>query len=576
MASTLEKQPIVPRDGAPTAIRHWGAPFLAHPSRLALSDRGLLIVLLLAVVAAGWPSLGGLLALADGDTPVSFVSLVPFMGAAFLLRRFDGVRLRARRHDGFIDTIVLIPLCVLAVVVLLLLPVMMSWDYWLDRLDVPGLVLLLTCLVVAAWGVSGLVEAGPALLYLLLAWPLPYLLLYNRIIPALTDVTAMATRTVGPLLPFFGIQPDPQDAHALLVTYQGHLNSVVVAQSCAGMNGALGLAVIGLPIALLGRGSWEARGMWLTLGIALSWLVNVVRIVAIVAAVGLWGPGMTDALIHPVLGMILFALSFALLLALAPLCHLDIGASWRAAWGVGTPAVARHILGRRVPLMLSAIVCAGALFDNNMTQFRGVSESTLPRIGLAHANTLFMAPRGWRQVDAQPIDGWAPLFGPSTVAAALTIAAPRQSPVYVQAILTRDPSTFNIYNVEDCYAFHGYMLRAVHRVALGHGVTATRIDFQDGADPAVALYWIQPVQTPQGLYHERVVLITDAQATRLQDAGSASASVDVTPVQRLADALQEVLSPWTGGSSGQVYQAADTQLQRLGQSVIAQELGSAS
>lgn len=316
--------------------------------------------------------------------------------------------------------------------------------------------------------------------------------------------------------------------------------------------------------------------MWLALGIALSWLVNVVRIVAIVAAVGLWGPGMTAALIHPVLGMILFALNFALLLTLAPLCHLDVGAPWRAVRRAGTAGVARHALGLRIPLVLGVIVLAGALFDNNLTQFRGVSESTLPRVGLARADKLFMAPQGWRQVDAQPIDGWAPLFGPSTVAAALTIAAPRQSPVYVQAILTRDPSTFNTYGVEDCYTFHGYTLRAVHHVALGNGVTATRIDFQDGPDPAVALYWIQPVQTPQGLYHERVILITDAQATRLQGVGPTPASVAVPPAQHLADAFQEVLSPWIGGNAGRVYQAADTLLQRLGQSEIAQELGSTS
>ena len=40
----------------------------------------------------------------------------------------------------------------------------------------------------AAWGLPGLAQLGPALLYLLLAWPLPYLVIYNYTIPTLTAV----------------------------------------------------------------------------------------------------------------------------------------------------------------------------------------------------------------------------------------------------------------------------------------------------------------------------------------------------------------------------------------------------
>jgi len=582
MAAMLTPQPIestAHREGASTTVRvvrHGGAFRAARLRRLPLSERGLLALMLLAVVAAGWPSFNALLALADGDTPVSTVPLAPFMGALFLLRRFNPAQLQKRPHDGFIDGIILILLCVLTTVVLLLLPVAMSWDFWLDRLDIPGLVLLLTCLVVAAWGLPGLAQLGPGLAYLLLSWPLPYVLLYNRIIPPLTDLTSSAVNLVAPLLRL-GIQPDPQDTHTLLYQFQGHLNSIVVAQSCAGINGALGLAVIGLPIALLGRGSWEARGTWLALGIVLSWLVNVARIVIIVAAAVLWGPDLTMALLHPVLGMIFFALSFALLLALAPLCHLDVAAPWRtprrpSAAASGSPRRAR---GPRLALTLGAILLAGALFDNNLAQFRGVAEATLPRVGLARADRLFPLPRGWFAINVAPISGWEPIFGPSTVAAALTIVRPTQadSLVYVQAVLTRDAASFNTYGVEDCYAFHGYTLRSVRRVPLGHGVTATQIDFQDGRYQAAAVYWIQPVQTLRGLYHERVVLITDAATARLQGVHlSPPTDVSTSPVQQVATMLDEALSPWTDGGGGAAYQAANDRLQRLGQIEIAQEL----
>src|SRR5205085_6116993 len=206
-------------DSGSAGAAWWQGP---RARSLLSSEYSLLVLLLLGVAVAGWPSFSALLPLAGGDTPVSFVPLVPLMGAIFLLRRFSYARITSHPRDGFVDSIVLLLLCGAVVVVLLLLPVVMSWDYWLTRLDMPGVVLLLTALVVAAWGLPGLAQLGPALLYLLLAWPLPYLVIYNHIIPPLTDVTALATRIVASHLPLLGLRANPQDAYTLLVPFQGH------------------------------------------------------------------------------------------------------------------------------------------------------------------------------------------------------------------------------------------------------------------------------------------------------------------------------------------------------------------
>lgn len=547
---------------------------LTRVRNLPIADRWLFAALLIGTGLASWQSYRVLLPYARGDTPLSFVPLVPLVGAFFLWRRFDPADIRSRTHDPFVDGLFLSLLIAASCVFLLLLPVTMSWDYWLDRLDVPGIVIVLCTVTVAAWGLPGLIKLSPALLYLLLAWPLPYLLLDNRFIPAMTSVTAAATRFVAPLL-HLGIRPDPADPASLLVTFHGHTAQLVIAQACAGINGAVGLVVIALPIVWLARGSWESRVGWLLAGAALSWLMNVVRIVAIAAVTAIWGPGPTMTFLHPVFGLFLFALSFVVLLFIAPLFRLNITASWEPTQKTGSSGAvsAPRWNWRRLGLLLF-IVGGAALAESNLGQFGWLTESSLPRVGLATASDLFHPPAGWHVTAAQRVLGWEPLFGPSTVSSVMTIRTARQADVDVQAIITRDASSFGAYGVEECYTFHGFVLHSVQRVSLGNGVTGTLVDFQDGNRTAASLYWLQPVSTPNGLYHQRIVLITGfgSHAARLAVSGSTPPAPGVVqPVQHVAEAIANFLSPWVGGSAGPAYTGYNAELQNLGQAVIAHE-----
>ena len=551
-----------------------GAPLslMARIRLPRLTDRGLLLILLVGVGAAGWPSLGALLPQAGGDTPVSFVPLVPFIGAAFLMARCNGGRMRAYPRDGFVDGLALLLLAGASLFVLLVLPTAMSWYYWLDRLDIVGLILVVTTLVVAVWGMPGLAQLGPGLLYLLLAWPWPYLLIYNRLIPLLTEATALASRAITPLLPL-GIHADPQSTDQLLVPFHGELNHIVIAQECAGINGALGLVVVGLPLAFLGRGTVEARVLWLTLGLGLSWLVNLLRISMIAAGVAVWGPDVALNLVHPVLGLILFAVSFAFLLGLAPVCRLDIAAPWRARPRPSGIAMTAAKMTRMRWVLLGAILGVSSLLESNLSQFGWLTESTLPRIGTARADDLFHVPPGWQLVGTEPLEGWQPLFGPTSISSLLVMRGPAAPLVFVQAVLSTDLSNYTTYGVEQCYLFHGYSLQTVQRVALGTGVTATLIDFRqvDGRR-AVSLYWVQPVQTPHGLFHERLVLGTDVEAFQSPAASRLPAEVErTTPVITVGASILDYLSPWGTGEAGPAYKSANRYVEWLAQVVLARE-----
>lgn len=435
-----------------------------------------------------------------------------------------------------------------------------------------------------AWGLAALDQLGPALLYLLLAWPLPYLTIDNRILPALTDITVSVTRVLLPLLPG-AIAADPVDATLVYVTYHGQTTSLVLAQECVGINGALGLVTIALPFALLAGGTNLARGKWLLMGLVLSWLANVMRILLIVLTAAFFGPDVALNLLHPILGMILFGLSFALLLSLAPLCGLDVAAPFRKVqhsdpvphttsdlillpqpseapqqrwWGV-----------LRLVLLLLAILGAGTFMENDLNKLSWLSESTLPHIGAARADDLFHAPPGWRVDDLQSMDSWQVQFGSDAVAAVLDISSPSQGSVGVQAIMARDAANFASYNVENCYVFHGYAVQGAHAVMLGNGVTGKVIDFKAEGQATAALYWLQPVQTPNGLYHERVLLIEDTMP--LHVARFRPVAQPSLP-QRVASAMLDLLSPWgLAQHADPAYTAMNNQLQDLATIVVARE-----
>jgi hypothetical protein len=176
-------------------------------------------------------------------------------------------------------------------------------------------------------------------------------------------------------------------------------------------------------------------------------------------------------------------------------------------------------------------------------------------------------------VGAGPLDGWQPLFGPSSVSKLVVLRGPLAPLVFVQAVLSKDVSDFSTYGVEQCYLFHGYSLNTVQHVALGNGVTATLIDFQLGANQhSVSLYWLQPVQTPNGMFHERIVVGTDVEAFKsLRSPHVPSTTVELSMVTRLSDAVMDFLSPWGSGNAGSEYTNANQYVESLAQAAILHE-----
>jgi len=112
-------------------------------------------------------------------------------------------------------------------------------------------------------------------------------------------------------------------------------------------------------------------------------------------------------------------------------------------------------------------------------------------------------------------------------------------------------------------------VQGAHAVMLGNGVTGKVIDFKAEGQATAALYWLQPVQTPNGLYHERVLLIEDTMP--LHVARFRPVAQPSLP-QRVASAMLDLLSPWgLAQHADPAYTAMNNQLQDLATIVVARE-----
>ncbi len=81
------------------------------------------------------------------------------------------------------------------------------------------------------------------------------------------------------------------------------------------------------------------------------------------------------------------------------------------------------------------------------------------------------------------------------------------STIIADVISTSDVSTFSTYGIEACYDFHGYTLDAVNTVDLG-GTVAHVVGYKNNyGSQWINVYWINPVNTPQGTRYERINLL---------------------------------------------------------------------
>jgi exosortase/archaeosortase family protein len=483
-------------------------------------------IIVAATIAAYHYSLTTLLSGLALQSPLAYLGLVPFI--ALLLAVVVGLtpHNEPEIEDRFVDYVIALPLLTAALAMLVILPVHAAEYFWLWRLDILSLPLFVAGGIALVFNVRVLWRLRWPVLYLLAAWPLPYVLFLTNWMGAFTGATLAALRLGLRLIPV--ATPLAASDGLFSIAHAGHSFVLSVASACAGVNGLAAFIIIGAAFATIVHGRLINKGLWLGLGMLLVWLLNLARILLIFLGGSAFGEGFAVDGLHPVIGLVSFALGVVLMTMLLSLFGLTIENAYprgRVIAQVPVRAVPRRVLTASrvaVPVLLTVALVAG-LADANLGQF----ASTFSALGPPRVSGLTQLSAqvpGWpvRQIATYP---WSrPYFGPDStwVRYQYTAAPDNQStfrpadPVILDVISTSDSSAFSVFGLEACYNFHNYRMVDVRSVDLGGGVIGKSIVYYNPAHHAdwLAVYWEWAVQSSGGLRYQRVVLnMTDVSHT---------------------------------------------------------------
>ena len=504
---------------------------LRHVRAFVSSDVPVRLALLVAALAVAYHySLGSLLSGWRYQTPLAYLGLVPVLAAAL----FVAAALRHRHLPSVSlarkDVYVALVCGVLALLVLTVAPALLGNYFWPMRLDLLTLPLAAAACVALVFGTRALVAFVFPLAFLLLAWPLPYTILLEKALAAMTDATAAATAAIAALLGLAHAAPGA-GASLLVVSHAGEQFTLSVASACSGLNSAVGFLLVGGASLYLIEGKVRRRLVWFAAGFAVVWLFNLLRVVALVAVARAFGRDVAIDLLHPVAGILALNLAFLLMLsALRPLglrlrplrtpARSDTPLAWKASDEevAGNPSRLRR---RLVPLAAAVAVFAAA--NGQLTSLAHAYDNAgTPTVASFGDSPLVNS--AWSAEELLTIDWARPFFGDDSSWVryrlrpnAASVSATDRFTIWVDSIVTPDLNALLAYPVRRCYDFHDFEIYVDQHVTLGSGVAAQLLAYRDRKGTVWhALTWQWPVQRAGRTVHERIVMLASTQAKPLR------------------------------------------------------------
>jgi exosortase len=484
----------------------------------AVSVRMRLFAVLGGVVIAYSFSLQSLLSGWRYDTPLAHLALVPLLAALLLFaatHRYPHVAwLRLGRAD-----VVLAGLCLAAAFTLLAAgPAVWSSYFWASRLDLLTLPLFVAGALILLFGARSITSFVFPLGFLLLAWPLPYLILLEQTLDFFTRATALAVQAIVVPLGLAGVD-HTVGTGAFVVTHAGTPFTVSVATACSGVNSLVGFFVVAAFGIYFVRGPVGRRLAWLAAGALLVWCFNVLRVVAILVVGGSFGERAAFKVLHPVSGLIAVNLAALLLVLLMR----RFGLRWRRdPVDVDSPlaetadpadrAIPRLVAPRLALLLLVAVVFALANGQLEAVA-RGFSNDGRPAV--APYVTVPVAAPDWSVRRVERVRFATPYYGEHSVWVRYQLrplpSNPRPFTVWLDAVTSPDLGALDAYTLAHCYAFHHFRVDLARRLDLGDGVVGQAFVYTTNDVHWHAVSWQWPVLGADGqVEHERIVLLARA------------------------------------------------------------------
>lgn len=311
------------------------------------------------------------------------------------------------------------------------------------------------------WGLWATWRLVAPLLYLLLVWPPIFHQMANATQALLVRWATVILDALAHGLPWLARTREPG---SFSIVYHHESVLVVVAQACSGADSLLGAGIL-IPavwFALAGRGIRKLGLSVLALVGAL--LINWVRLAILVTSVHVFGPRMTFGDIHPVLGLILFALLSVGLLALVRPLGLSVPAFGRTALplpGWSRIATAITLSGLTFLFLWPVFLLPEGAFGNPQPVVGFHIRMAIPAIPAFRASPVYYSNESAQLGlgSATQTDMYTRIHGPGEVLA--------------EVWSTPNAQALAAYGFHACLLYHGDEIVAVRSFQLEPGIVAT-------------------------------------------------------------------------------------------------------
>ena len=482
-----------------------------------------MLALIGLVVIAYSYSLTTLWQLADLNTPLAYVSLVPIISLILAAVNSHPKRPEPSIHDRQTDYIIGVPLMATALCVNLFLPNKLSAMFWVWRIDLLTLPFFVAGAVAVIFGVRVLWRQKVAVAFLLLAWTYPYTSVLLGVLNAFTTATLAAMSKI--LTVVHVATPDGGANNAIFtVVHDGRSFNLSVISACSGVSSVVGFLLVGAAFASIIRGPLIRKILWLLGGMVLLWVLNLGRLVLVFWAGQRYGEHFAIGVLHPYIGLVLFALGVTAMILCARPLGLRIGMENRTAQADGSPSAGLTTDGQKsrrnvpvpkvylaVSLVLVFAILVGVSNVGLQTYNLVADVSGAPKVISFIDDPV--TPMGWTSRYEATFSWAAPLFGENSIWNRYELYPSiggnlhARTDVVADVIDTPDLESFAAFGVEQCYQFHGYSLSNVTQVSLAGGIVGQALSYKSQQYGSWSIiYWILPVKRDGSTVYERVVL----------------------------------------------------------------------
>ena len=498
----------------------WSA---AQPRTRTAVQMGALIAV---VVIAYSYSLTTLVQLADLNTPLAYVSLVPVVALILAAVYSRPSQPEPSIHDRQTDYIIGLPLMAAAVCINRFLPAKLSAMFWVWRIDLLTLPFFVAGAVAVIFGVRVLWRQKVAVAFLFLAWPYPYTSVLLSVLNAFTSVTLPAIARIVQVVP----RGEARRADRTTALHRGARRASLQPERDLGLLRREQRRRLPPGGHRIHRRHPRAAGPQAA-------LARRRDAAAVADQPGPAHPGLLGGpaigehfainVLHPFIGLVTFTLGVGvMILCIRPLglriANLDRKhPSALVASGAHPEGQGRHVLPvPKVYLAVSLVLVFAVIvgFCNvGLQSYNLVADvSGSPKV-VSFINDP-VTPTGWSSRYEATFQWAAPLFGEQSTWNRYMLYPgiggdlQARTQIVADVIDTPDLQAFAAFGVEQCYQFHGYSLTNVSQIQLAGGVNGQTLAYtsqQFGSWSIV--YWILPVKRGANTVYERVVLYVQNQ-----------------------------------------------------------------